>query len=93
MAARIAALLPAPNATGNNNFIRQPNVEDESERYLGRVDLPLSSSDNVFARYIYSDRFRYVPGCSRRHPRRHVDLGVGPQLPEVERASSAAGRR
>ena len=24
-----------PNTTGGNNFIRQPNVEDESDRYLG----------------------------------------------------------
>jgi outer membrane receptor protein involved in Fe transport len=62
VAAKIAALLPAPNTAGNNNFIRQPNVQDESERYLGRVDLHLSDSDSVFGRYIYSDRFRYVPG-------------------------------
>ncbi|MGQ0732518.1 MAG: TonB-dependent receptor domain-containing protein [Acidobacteriota bacterium] len=61
VAARVAALLPLPNASGGNNFIRQPNVEDESERYLGRVDIPLGN-DNVFARYIYSDRFRFVPG-------------------------------
>jgi outer membrane receptor protein involved in Fe transport len=62
VAAKIAALLPDPNATGNNNFIRQPNVQDESDRFLGRVDLHLSSSDTVFARYIWSDRFRFVPG-------------------------------
>lgn len=61
IAARIVSMLPAPNAAGNNNIIRQPNVEDESERYLARVDVPLGN-DNVFARYIYSDRFRYVPG-------------------------------
>jgi outer membrane receptor protein involved in Fe transport len=61
VAANIVALLPQPNAAGNNNFIRQPNVEDEVERYLGRVDIPLGN-DNVFARYIYTDRFRYVPG-------------------------------
>lgn len=61
VAAKIVSMLPQPNASGNNNFIRQPEVEDESERYLARVDLPLGS-DNIFARYIYSDRFRYVPG-------------------------------
>ncbi|MEO7135264.1 MAG: TonB-dependent receptor, partial [Vicinamibacterales bacterium] len=61
VAARIMGMLPAPNAAGNNNFIRQPNVEDESERYLARFDVPWGN-DNVFARYIYSDRFRYVPG-------------------------------
>jgi hypothetical protein len=62
VAAKISALLPDPNTTGGNNFIRQPNVQDESDRYLGRVDLHLSDSDTVFGRYIYSDRFRYVPG-------------------------------
>ena len=62
VAARIAALLPLPNAAGGNNLLRQPDVEDESERYLLRVDLPLANNNNVFARYIYSDRFRYVPG-------------------------------
>jgi hypothetical protein len=62
VAARIMALVPLPNTTGGNNFIRQPNVEDESERYLGRVDFRVSDNDTVFGRYIYSDRFRFVPG-------------------------------
>jgi outer membrane receptor protein involved in Fe transport len=62
VAARIIGLLPPPNTTGTSNFIRQPNVEDRSERYLGRVDLKVSDNDNLFARYIYSDRFRFVPG-------------------------------
>lgn len=62
VAARIMALVPLPNTTGGNNFINQPNVEDESERYLGRMDFRLSDNDNIFGRYIYSDRFRYVPG-------------------------------
>jgi hypothetical protein len=62
VAARIIQLLPAPNAPGNNNFINQPNVEDNAERYLARVDVRLSASDNVFGRYIHTDRFRYVPG-------------------------------
>ncbi|MGH9203163.1 MAG: hypothetical protein ACRD2A_18200, partial [Vicinamibacterales bacterium] len=38
--AEIMALVPVPNATtGNNNFIRQPNVEDNGERYLVRTHL------------------------------------------------------
>jgi outer membrane receptor protein involved in Fe transport len=61
VATRIMSMLPPPNATGGNNFIRQPNVEDEVERYLVRVDVPIGN-DNVFGRYIRSDRFRYVPG-------------------------------
>jgi outer membrane receptor protein involved in Fe transport len=62
VAARILQLMPLPNATGGNNFIRQPNTEDESERYLGRVDFRVTDNDNIFGRYIYSDRFRFVPG-------------------------------
>jgi outer membrane receptor protein involved in Fe transport len=63
VAARIMALVPLPNTSaGSDNFIRQPNVEDESDRFLARVDLPIGNSDNLFARYIVSDRFRFVPG-------------------------------
>jgi hypothetical protein len=62
VAANIAGLLPPPNAPGNNNFIRQPNVEDESDRYMVRVDVPIGTNDTLFARYIGSNRFRYVPG-------------------------------
>jgi outer membrane receptor protein involved in Fe transport len=62
VAARIMGLVPLPNTTGGNNYIAQPNVEDESERYLGRMDFRVSDNDNIFGRYIYSDRFRYVPG-------------------------------
>jgi hypothetical protein len=61
VAANIVALIPPANTTGGNNFINQPNVEDEGERYLGRVDIPLGN-DNLFFRYIYTDRFRFVPG-------------------------------
>ena len=38
-----------------------PTSNDEAERYLGRVDIPLGN-DNLFFRYIYTDRFRFVPG-------------------------------
>jgi outer membrane receptor protein involved in Fe transport len=62
VAARIVAMLPAPTGTGGNNFLRQPNVDDQSDRYLARVDVPLGNSDNLFARYIGSNRTRYVPG-------------------------------
>lgn len=61
VALKIAAMLPQPNASGGNNFIRQPDVADESDRYLLRVDLPRGSS-TFFGRYIQSNRFRYVPG-------------------------------
>ena len=62
VARAIIGLVPAPNAAGANNFIRQPNVEDSGERYLFRTDLKASQSDNLFVRYIFADRTRFVPG-------------------------------
>ena len=62
VAANVLALIPPPNATGSNNFLRTPEVVDDGDRYLGRVDLRLGGADNIFGRYIYSDRFRFVPG-------------------------------
>ncbi len=62
VARAIMGLVPLPNATGNNNFIRQPNVEDNGERYLFRGDIKPGASDNLFVRYIFADRTRFVPG-------------------------------
>ncbi len=62
VAAAIMRLVPLPNTTGANNFIRQPNVEDTSDRYMARVDLPFGNSSNMFVRYIGSNRVRFVPG-------------------------------
>ncbi len=62
VAAAIMDLVPLPNTTGSNNFIRQPNVEDSSDRYLLRADIPFADSNNVFVRYIGSNRVRFVPG-------------------------------
>jgi outer membrane receptor protein involved in Fe transport len=62
IARQILQLLPAPNAPGNNNFIRQPNVEDAGERYIGKFDVKPGQYDSVFVRYIFTDRTRFVPG-------------------------------
>lgn len=62
IARQLLALIPAANTSGTNNFIRQPSVEDDGERYLGRVDVRLGGNDNVFVRYILADRTRTVPG-------------------------------
>jgi len=32
------------------------------DSYTGRVDWQANSSNSVFVRYTFSDRFRYVPG-------------------------------
>jgi outer membrane receptor protein involved in Fe transport len=62
VSAQILSLVPRPNTTGTNNYIRQPNVADENDRILGRLDLKMSSNDTLFVRYSYNDRFRFVPG-------------------------------
>ena len=62
VAAAIMDLVPLPNTTGPNNFIRQPNVEDDSDRYMVRVDMPFANTNNIFVRYIGSNRVRFVPG-------------------------------
>ncbi len=62
VARAIMGLVPLPNASGNNNFIRQPNVEDSGERYLFRSDVKPGANDSLFVRYIFADRTRFVPG-------------------------------
>ncbi|MEO5898015.1 MAG: TonB-dependent receptor [Vicinamibacterales bacterium] len=62
VAAKILALIPTANTTGTNNYLRTPSVQDDADRYLARGDMRFGGADNIFGRYIYSDRFRYVPG-------------------------------
>ncbi|HEY8151992.1 MAG TPA: TonB-dependent receptor [Vicinamibacteria bacterium] len=62
-AAAILALLPQPNQSGGNNFFNAPDLTDNSDRVLGRLDFKLSQNDNVFARYIWSNRQRNIPGA------------------------------
>ncbi|MEO8500345.1 MAG: TonB-dependent receptor [Vicinamibacteria bacterium] len=62
-AAAIMALVPLPNQPGANNFFRQADLLDNSDRILGRLDYKLDQSNSVFARYIYSNRDRQIPGA------------------------------
>lgn len=62
VAVAMLGLLPAPNQPGATNFIRQAELTDDSDRILGRFDLKASNQDNIFLRYIYSNRTRFVPG-------------------------------
>lgn len=59
---QLMALFPEPNAAGANNYFRTANATDEAERYLARFDLHMTGNDNLFARYYYSDRNRFIPG-------------------------------
>jgi outer membrane receptor protein involved in Fe transport len=55
-------LVPAAGALNVNNFIRVPNIIDDTDSYTTRGDWQASPDDNIFVRYTYSDRFRFVPG-------------------------------
>jgi hypothetical protein len=59
----ILDLVPLPNQPGANNYFRQAESIDDSDRVVGRLDLRLSSTDSVFGRYIYSNRTREIPGA------------------------------
>jgi outer membrane receptor protein involved in Fe transport len=62
-AVAILALVPQPNQPGANNFFRTPDLLDDADRVLGRADLKLTNSDSLFARYLYSNRNRFIPGA------------------------------
>jgi hypothetical protein len=62
-AAAILALVPLPNQPGANNFFRQGDLVDNSDRILGRLDYKINQNDSVFGRYIYSNRDRQIPGA------------------------------
>jgi hypothetical protein len=63
VAAAIIGLVPLPNQSGANNFFRQADLIDNSDRVLARLDYKLNQNDSVFARYIWSDRARSIPGA------------------------------
>jgi hypothetical protein len=68
VAQRILSLLPPANVIPGsgplnvNNFIRVPNILDDTDSYTARGDWNIDGSDNIFVRYTYTDRFRFVPG-------------------------------
>jgi outer membrane receptor protein involved in Fe transport len=62
-AAAIIGLVPLPNQPGANNFFRTADLLDNSDRWLGRFDWKPNSNDSVFARHIYSNRTRQIPGA------------------------------
>jgi hypothetical protein len=62
-AAAILALVPMPNQPGANNFFRTADLLDNADRLLSRLDWKPDTNDNVFGRYIYSNRARQIPGA------------------------------
>jgi hypothetical protein len=62
-AAAIIGLVPLPNQPGANNFFSAPTLIDDSDRLLTRLDVKPTARDSIFARYIYSNRTRQIPGA------------------------------
>ena len=62
-ASAIINLVPLPNQPGANNFFRNADLIDNSDRWLGRGDWKPGTNDSVFGRYIYSNRDRQIPGA------------------------------
>ncbi len=57
-----ANVVPASGALNVNNFLRIPTLIDDTDSYTTREDWQINSKNNLFFRYTFSDRFRFVPG-------------------------------
>ena len=57
-----ANVIPASGALNQLNHARVPTLIDDTDSYITKEDWVISSSHNLFFRYNYQDRFRFVPG-------------------------------
>src|SRR5262249_46253809 len=68
LAQRVLSRVPGPNIVPGSgplnvsNFVRAPGIIDDTDSYTTRVYVQLNSANNLFVRYTFSNRFRYVPG-------------------------------
>ena len=64
VAASIMSLFPEPTVPGAelNNYFRNANITDNTNRFSTRVDWQASDKDSVFTRYTWSTRDRNSPG-------------------------------
>ena len=56
-------LVPASGALNTNNYLRVPSLIDNNDSYTARGDTQISPTQHLFVRYVYSNRFRFVPGA------------------------------
>ena len=63
LAARLAALFPAPNAPafGNNAFLSDPERKETDDKFDIRLDQTISQKDNFFVRYSYGKSNDFLP--------------------------------
>ncbi len=63
VAARLARYYPAPNLPGrSNNFVRTPGLTDDNDRVTSRIDYKINTKNDIFGRYSYGKRDRFLPG-------------------------------
>ncbi len=64
VASAVMALFPQPTVAGAelNNYFRNADLTDNTDRYSTRVDWQASDKDSVFTRYTWSNRDRNSPG-------------------------------
>src|SRR5215471_3919333 len=69
VAQKIAGLIPEPNLVpgsgplNTNNYLRVPALLDNTDGYTARGDAQVNSNQHLYVRYVYSNRFRFVPGA------------------------------
>jgi hypothetical protein len=53
-----------PNAAGvvGNNFARTPTLTDDANRWTTRLDYRINDKNDIFGRYAWGQRNRFVPG-------------------------------
>jgi hypothetical protein len=63
VAARLAALFPAPNFNSNgNNYLTDPIRKTEQNNFDIRIDHRISQKDDIFGRVSYEDQPSSIPG-------------------------------
>jgi hypothetical protein len=63
VAAKLADIYPNPTLPGRaNNFARTPALQDDQDRFITRIDYRVNSANDIFGRYAYTKRERFVPG-------------------------------
>src|SRR5215813_3847093 len=69
VAQNVVALLPTPNLVAGagplntNNYLRVPSLLDNNDSYTTKGDAQINARHHLFVRYVYSNRFRFVPGA------------------------------
>jgi hypothetical protein len=62
VAQKVLALYPAPNRSGNPNFVNDSPLRRPDDQFDVRVDEVLSEKDRLFARYLFGNTNQLFPG-------------------------------